>query len=506
MKKFIYIILFLVFFATGCSDKKTTKAFTLSATSINIEINDLAHLPITLNDLDINDLTFDFTNDDIVYLESDVLIPLNIGRTTLTISYQNTKSTLEITITPELPKLRYSGDYLELGQKSRIDITNYSNSDFNWDIEDKSIIVLAVEDKLYSITALKIGSTKITVTKKDNAQITKTITIEVRENTPLLDAPLQLLHVGAKTQMQILNLNGKTLSDYEWAISDNTIINLDENFVVTALKEGKATITITSKTNNLVQNTFEITVGTPITETSNGEPAKGPLYLTPENLEATVQAGEVIEVKIVGGQNNYNYRWRTYDATILAATDQGKIIGIKEGRTTLVVQSKIDESIRGEIDITVVGTPNVDYADRIVKAGLSEEGYTAGPNKQNKFGDWFMYNNVDWCAIFVSWCANQAGVGIDVIPKFSLVADGVRKFQANNQYQARGEYQPKKGDIIFFQNDEGPSHVGIVTSSDDTYVYTIEGNTSNGVHQRKYLLTSTYILGYGLPAYPPYAK
>lgn len=505
MKKFIVVIFALAFVAIGCSNKKS---ITLKEETINIEISESYHLPIELHNLTLKDLIFTLNDPNIVTLESDVLIPLNLGTTTLTIAYQGQTSVLTINVIPELPKLRYSGDYLELSQKSRIDVINFDdNNDFNWEIADESIISLSIENKVYYITALKIGKTQVTVTAKDNPLLSKTVTIEVRENTPILDAPLQLLAVGAKTQMQITNLNNKTLDDYTWEISDTSVVSLDENYVLTALKAGKATITVTSNTNNLVKNTFEITVGIPSTKTAaNGEPTEGPLYLTPGNLEATVQAGEVIDVSIFLAKDKYKYRWRALDPTIVAATDKGKIIGIKAGRTTVVVESKANPTLRGEIDITVVGTPNVDYADRIVQIALAEESYEEGYENYNKYGDWFMYNNVAWCAIFVSWCANQAGIGIDVIPKAAAVSDDVRIFQSKDQYRARGEYQPKKGDLIFFQEDGLPTHVGIVTGSDESYVYTIEGNTSNGVHQRTYALTDTYILGYGLPAYPPYTK
>ena len=78
-----------------------------------------------------------------------------------------------------------------------------------------------------------------------------------------------------------------------------------------------------------------------------------------------------------------------------------------------------------------------------------------------------------------------------------------------SQYHG-GNYKPKKGDIILFTWSSNPnqfnpndfstgfSHIGIVTSSDDNYVYTIEGNTSNTVAERKYKLDCRDIDGYGV--------
>ncbi len=78
-----------------------------------------------------------------------------------------------------------------------------------------------------------------------------------------------------------------------------------------------------------------------------------------------------------------------------------------------------------------------------------------------------------------------------------------KKQYGNLQIQKRG-YHPKPGDIIFFDwdGDGLGNHVGIVESSDDTYVYTIEGNSGDKCCRRTYFLHSSVIMGYGIPKYP----
>ena len=76
-------------------------------------------------------------------------------------------------------------------------------------------------------------------------------------------------------------------------------------------------------------------------------------------------------------------------------------------------------------------------------------------------------------------------------------------FQNRGRWQNRG-YHPKPGDIIFFDwdGDGLGNHVGIVESSDDTYVYTIEGNSGDRCRRRTYFISSSMIMGYGIPDYP----
>ena len=137
----------------------------------------------------------------------------------------------------------------------------------------------------------------------------------------------------------------------------------------------------------------------------------------------------------------------------------------------------------------------------IVAVAASQVGNIGG----EPYWSWYGFNDrVEWCACFVSWCANQCGYISDgIIPKFAGVGTGINWFQNRGQWQGRG-YHPKPGDIIFFDwdGDGYGNHVGIVENSDDIYVYTIEGNSGDRCKRRTYFITSSMILGYGIPAYP----
>jgi hypothetical protein len=66
----------------------------------------------------------------------------------------------------------------------------------------------------------------------------------------------------------------------------------------------------------------------------------------------------------------------------------------------------------------------------------------------------------------------------------------------------RKTYKPVAGDIIVFSdNGKTRSHTGMVYAVDDTYVYTIEGNSGNMCRKRSYKLTDSYIYGWIRPNY-----
>lgn len=115
---------------------------------------------------------------------------------------------------------------------------------------------------------------------------------------------------------------------------------------------------------------------------------------------------------------------------------------------------------------------------------------------------------VAWCAIFVTWVHYTANVAKDIVPYFASCDIGMNWFKNKRQWKDGkgygGIYVPKAGDIIFFSsghNQNDSTHVGIVTGVSGNTVHTIEGNTSDAVHERSYVQDNRYILGYGIPAY-----
>lgn len=153
----------------------------------------------------------------------------------------------------------------------------------------------------------------------------------------------------------------------------------------------------------------------------------------------------------------------------------------------------------------MLGVPN----DFIVNTAYSQLGQSGG----RPYWSWYGFGSrVEWCACFVSWCAEQCGYIEDgIIPMYSSCSNGVSWFKQQGRWHSRRSgYKPKPGDIIFFDwrdkntgiRDGAPNHTGIVMSFEASIVYTIEGNSGDAVKINTYNVNSLDILGYGTPDYP----
>lgn len=142
--------------------------------------------------------------------------------------------------------------------------------------------------------------------------------------------------------------------------------------------------------------------------------------------------------------------------------------------------------------------------ERIVLIGSCFLGYREGRNNDNIFGDWYGIPNQPWCAMFVSYCMNKAGVLPNVVKKFASCSIGWKWFRSKGQTRNRG-YIPQKGDIIFFdwepEKGDGIDHVGIVNNVNGEYIYTLEGNHDDQVNIYKYHINDARIYGYAVPGY-----
>ena len=173
-----------------------------------------------------------------------------------------------------------------------------------------------------------------------------------------------------------------------------------------------------------------------------------------------------------------------------------------------------------------IALADVGYLEKKSNSQLDDKTANAGDKNYTKFAKIVddipsFYNTkkqgVAWCDIWYDTLHIRA-FGAEAAKKLLCQPDkssGAGCYYSAQYYKARKQFHtknPKPGDQIFFWNAKKASvaHTGLVYKVDNSYVYTIEGNTSSasgvvanggGVFTKKYLLTYNRIYGYGRPAY-----
>ena len=254
----------------------------------------------------------------------------------------------------------------------------------------------------------------------------------------------------------------------------------------------------------------------------------------PQEVATMTDEKKAVLKEIFWEMNTISYSTTTEDVTVIIETDDGNGNIVEEEVIETVTTLRITVSHKTADDMAASYSFNEDQKeqlaalldegngsmwaavlygvygedDQIVAVALSQLGNVGG----DPYWSWYGFGSrVEWCACFVSWCANECGyIDIGVIPKFAGCVNGVQWFRDHGQW-ADGSAEPAPGMIIFFDWDspDGPSgpqdglsdHVGIVEKVENGRVYTVEGNSSDSVRQKSYPLGYYEILGYGIPAY-----
>ena len=154
-----------------------------------------------------------------------------------------------------------------------------------------------------------------------------------------------------------------------------------------------------------------------------------------------------------------------------------------------------------ETDVRAIAMSQLGYTESEKNYFVCEDGETV--RGYTRYGAWYGDHYGDWCAMFVSFCYDYAGV-VD-FPLEASCPRWVEKLSEVGLYVPAASHSPETGDVIFFDwdGDGLANHVGLVaevsdaTDTEPARVKTVEGNSSDRVACNTYDLSDGSILGYG---------
>ena len=271
---------------------------------------------------------------------------------------------------------------LKIGDKAQLQATvspaNATDKTITWKSSDPTVVSV---DSMGNVVALKEGTATVTVTTKDGGFIAQVvITVgKVEEEKEVVDnktdkedttkpeedsepvTPTVVKVTGVTLNKTSLSLNvndtakltatvkpsnaaDKTIT---WSSSDSSVVSVDANGNVKALKEGKATITVTTNDGNYTasctitvtkkDNTVKVT-GVTLDKT------KLSLYVDDSaKLTATVKPSNA---------TNKNVTWKSSNPAVASVDQNGNVKALKAGTATITVTTN-DGNYTASCTVTV---------------------------------------------------------------------------------------------------------------------------------------------------------
>ena len=215
--------------------------------------------------------------------------------------------------------------------------SNYiKNIEWKSSDENKFTVTPENENKSVRILGKAAGDATLTVTVTDKADkvFTATVTITVKSQgvESIIIADTLIVTVGNSESVEV-SIYPENASNQEviWEVTEGADVVSVENGLVTGLKEGTATIKVTSSDNSEVSATCTVTVINQAVES-----------VSLNVSETTVSVGKTETlVATINPENasNKNVSWSS-DNTSVATVENGVVTGVAEGTATITVTTE----------------------------------------------------------------------------------------------------------------------------------------------------------------------
>ncbi len=164
------------------------------------------------------------------------------------------------------------------------------------------------------------------------------------------------LYEGTDKKLSVLSVPSTAGAQVEWTSSDESIATVSADGTVTAVKEGKATVTATSKADPAIKATATVTV---IAEKTDPEPVEPDnpvltgLNINPKSLSLTVGKTGSLKVTPVPANASAEVNWTSADESVATVDALGNVVALKKGTVKITATSKVNSSIKAEVSVTV---------------------------------------------------------------------------------------------------------------------------------------------------------
>ena len=348
LKRYLFLAL-SVLLSFSCQEEipqpVAVQAVYLNATSMELTEGESATLVATIspNDAENKTVIWSSSNLSIASVSNGKVTALKAGKATIMVKTDDGGKTATCEVTVNAKVYPVTGVTLdkslttltegdELTLTATVNPDNATNKNVTWSSSNSAVASVSNG----KVTALKAGKATITVKTDDGG---KTATCEVTVNAKVypvtgvtLDKSSATLTEGDElTLTAIVNPDNATNKNVTWSSSDPSVASVS-NGKVTALKAGKATITVKTDDGGKTAP-CEVTVNAKVYPVTSVLLDKTSVEMT-EGDELTLTA-----TVIPDNATNKNVIWSSSDSTV-ATVSNGKVKALKSGKVIITAKAE----------------------------------------------------------------------------------------------------------------------------------------------------------------------
>ena len=314
----------------------------LDKTSITLTEGDSETLTVTVypDNASNKNVSWKSSDESIATVNNGKVTALKVGTATITVTTDDGGKTAicQVTVNAkvynvESVSLDKTSITLKEGDSETLTATVYpanaTNKKVSWKSSDESVATVSNGQ----VTALKAGTATITVTTEDGGktatcQVTVNAKVYNVESVSLDKTSITLTEGDSQTLTATVSPSNATNKNISWS-SSNTSVATVNNGVVTAIKAGTATITVTAEDGGKTA-TCQVTVNAKVYNVESVSLDKTNITLTEgdsETLTATVSPSNA---------TNKNVIWKSSNTSV-ATVNNGVVTAIKAGTATITV-------------------------------------------------------------------------------------------------------------------------------------------------------------------------
>lgn len=227
------------------------------------------------------------------------------------------------------------------------------------------------------ISAVSVGTTVIKVTAIYNTNFVQLININVEKaleenkiSSITVSSSITALEVGNKTKVKyVVNSTGIVDKRVTFTSSNPSILRVDQTGLVTALKEGKADVIVSSLADSNIQGKLEFTISKKTIESKV-------ISVTLDKTVTSIEQGKTLQLQTdvqIEGNASKEVEYSSSNLEIASVDDSGLVTAIKEGNVTIKVVSIFDPTKTDTITLTISPKPVIPSVESVEITNKPEE-------------------------------------------------------------------------------------------------------------------------------------